>query len=363
MRLAAGRAPGPEYESFVGACLRGAGLRTERLFPDAGRALWTHDGSDRPALLFVAHCGPEGGPLAGAGRPASPAAGSGGAHRPPTRPAHHATTAAWLAALTRFRRRRPNGLAVAVLVMEPFKGGRASLVARALNELTRRGVRVDRALVGEPMSRARAADVVCNAGSGRASGVLTVKGTQGHVAYPDRADNPIHRFCRIAAALESTISGAGDGDGALGSVAITAVRAGTGATNVIPGELRAELDLCLAPEAAPRDACRRIEAVLAGHGSEHDLRWDTVLDPFLTGSGALLKAVVEAIEEEDRVRPRVEHARARTVSSGVAASISQVLAVGAVASAADTDIAASAADLERLSRIYEGVLERLRSAP
>jgi succinyl-diaminopimelate desuccinylase len=226
--------------------------------------------------------------------------------------------------------------------------------------LREQGMIPDWCLVGEPSSGTTLGDVVRNGRRGSLNGSLRVRGVQGHVAYPERADNPIHRAAPALAALAAETWDLGNAHFPPTSFQISNIAAGEGVTNVIPGELRALFNFRFSTAVTAAQLRTRTEAILDRHGLDYDLDWQLSGEPFLTPVGDLVNAAVGAIH--DRTGTHTELSTGGGTSDGrfIAPLGTQVVELGLRnASIHKIDEQAAVADLELLSDIYRDVLERL----
>ena len=155
---------------------------------------------------------------------------------------------------------------------------------------------IDWCLVGEPSSSAHLGDVIKNGRRGSLGAVLTVRGVQGHIAYPQLADNPIHRAMPALQALTAEPWDEGNEFFPPTSLQISNINGGTGATNVIPGSLQVQFNFRFSTEVTDSILRQRTEAILDAHGLDYELQWSLSGQPFLTASGALVAAAVSSIE-------------------------------------------------------------------
>ncbi len=189
-------------------------------------------------------------------------------------------------------------------------------------------------------------------------------GVQGHVAYPERADNPIHRAAPALADLAVEIWDRGNAYFPPTSFQISNLAAGEGVTNVIPGELRALFNFRFSTAVTAAQLQTRTEAILDRHGLNYDLDWQLSGEPFLTPTGDLVNAVVGAIH--DRTGTRTELSTGGGTSDGrfIAPLGTQVVELGVInASIHKVDEQVTIVDLELLSGVYRDLLERLLLPP
>ena len=186
---------------------------------------------------------------------------------------------------------------IALLITSDEEGPSADGTVQVVKWLTERGEAIDWCLVGEPSSSEKIGDVVRNGRRGSLNGTVTIKGIQGHVAYPQQARNPIHQFGRLLAEMDREVWDEGNEYFPATSFQVSNVRAGTGADNVIPGELQATFNFRYCTEVTREQLEARVEEMLDRHGIERSLTWRHSGGPFLTRPGALLEAVTASVQE------------------------------------------------------------------
>ncbi|MDR5867181.1 succinyl-diaminopimelate desuccinylase [Halomonas koreensis] len=220
--------------------------------------------------------------------------------------------------------------------------------------------RLDYCIVGEPSSTEYLGDVIKNGRRGSLGGVLHVRGVQGHVAYPHLARNPIHQ---VAPALDALVREHWDGGNAFfpaTSFQVSNIRSGTGATNVIPGEVEVVFNFRYSTELDHETLKRRTEAILAAHELDFHIDWTLNGEPFLTAQGELVDAAVGGVEDALGHRPALSTAGGTSDGRFIATLGSQVVELGP---RNDTihkvNERVRAADLDDLSRVYETILARL----
>ncbi|PSJ22929.1 succinyl-diaminopimelate desuccinylase [Halomonas sp. ND22Bw] len=220
--------------------------------------------------------------------------------------------------------------------------------------------RLDYCIVGEPSSTDRLGDVIKNGRRGSLGGVLHVRGVQGHVAYPHMARNPIHE---VAPALDALVREHWDGGNAFfpaTSFQVSNIRSGTGATNVIPGEVEVVFNFRYSTALTHETLRQRTEAILEAHGLDFHIDWTLNGEPFLTSEGALVEAAVGGVEDVMGHRPELSTAGGTSDGRFIATLGSQVVELGP---RNDTihkvNERVRAADLDDLSQVYEAIMTRL----
>lgn len=249
---------------------------------------------------------------------------------------------------------------IAFLITSDEEGPAVNGTVKVVQWLGERGERIRWCLVGEPSSSTRLGDVVRNGRRGSLGGVLTVRGVQGHVAYPELARNPIHLAAPALAALAAETWDHGNDFFPATSFQISNIRGGTGATNVIPGELEVSFNFRFSTESNEASLKARTEALLKRHGLEFAIAWTLSGLPFLTEPGELVDATVEAIRAETGAAPTLSTGGGTSDGRFIAPTGAQVIELGPVnATIHKLDECVRADDLDGLSRIYERILERL----
>jgi succinyl-diaminopimelate desuccinylase len=220
--------------------------------------------------------------------------------------------------------------------------------------------RLDWCLVGEPSSTASLGDAVKIGRRGSLSGALTVNGVQGHVAYPDKAVNPIHRFAPVLQELAARRWDEGSADFPPTSFQVSNIAAGTGANNVIPGSLSVSFNLRFSTAWTSEALRAEVEGVLRKYGLDFDLRWHVSGEPFLTPPGTLRTAVCEELLE--RLGRMPEESTVGGTSDGrfiapLGAEVVELGPVNATIHKVDECVAVDA--IESLAGIYAGIAARL----
>jgi succinyl-diaminopimelate desuccinylase len=255
---------------------------------------------------------------------------------------------------------------LAFLVTSDEEGPSVDGTVRVVEALQARGERLDCCVVGEPTCVERLGDTIKNGRRGSLSARLHVLGVQGHVAYPQLARNPIHVAAPALAELAATSWDAGNDHFPPTTFQISNLHAGTGATNVIPGEAVVDFNFRFSTESTPESLKDRVGAILARHGVEHRIAWTLGGSPFLTRPGSLSEALCGAIRDETAQggAPRVEPALSTTggTSDGrfIARICPQVVEFGPVnATIHKIDEHVAIEDVPRLKNIYRRTMERL----
>ncbi|CFR07848.1 MULTISPECIES: succinyl-diaminopimelate desuccinylase [Yersinia] len=231
---------------------------------------------------------------------------------------------------------------------------------KVVNALMARNERLDYCLVGEPSSTDKVGDVVKNGRRGSITANLRIHGIQGHVAYPHLADNPVHRAMPALNELVATQWDEGNEFFPATSMQIANIHAGTGSNNVIPGELYVQFNFRFSTELTDSMIRQRVEALLTRHQLKYTLEWVLSGQPFLTSRGALVDAVINAVEHYAEITPQLLTTGGTSDGRFIALMGAQVVELGPVnATIHKVNECVHAADLQLLSRMYQRIMEQL----
>jgi succinyl-diaminopimelate desuccinylase len=328
------------------------------------RNLWLRRGADGPLLAFAGHTDvvPPGPEQAWTSPPFEPTLrdghlyGRGAADM-------KGSIAAFVTACEQLLRGgfEPDG-GIALLITSDEEGPSVEGTVHVMRTLQQRGEHIDWCLVGEPSSRRVLGDVVRVGRRGSLNGSLHLHGVQGHVAYPEQADNPIHAFADIAAELQATCWDRGNDYFPATSFQFSNLQAGTGVDNVIPGALHARFNFRYCTESTRESLQQRVRDCLDRHGARYELEWSHSGAPFLTRPGPLVDAVSAAIEAFTGRAPECNTGGGTSDGRFIAPTGTQVVELGPVnATIHQVDECVQVDDLAALSAIYAGVVERLLS--
>ena len=249
---------------------------------------------------------------------------------------------------------------IGFLITSDEEGPAADGTVRVVQHLQDQGKAIDWCLVGEPSSSSALGDVIKNGRRGSLGAVLTIKGVQGHIAYPHLADNPIHRALPALHALASETWDQGNEFFPPTSLQISNINGGTGATNVIPGTVEVQFNFRFSTEVTEQQLRQRTQDILQAEQLEYELQWHLSGQPFLTPSGALVEAAVEAIRDVTGLQTQLSTAGGTSDGRFIAPTGAQVVELGPInATIHKLDEEVLVADLPRLAAIYKGILERL----
>jgi succinyl-diaminopimelate desuccinylase len=251
---------------------------------------------------------------------------------------------------------------IALLFTSDEEGPALDGTVKVCEALTARGEKLDWCIVGEPTSVERTGDMIKNGRRGTMSGKLTVKGIQGHIAYPQLALNPIHTFAPVMAELAQKVWDKGNEFFQPTSWQISNIHAGTGAGNVIPGECVVDFNFRFSTESTVEALQKGVEEVLVRNKLNYELKWIIGGLPFLTKPGDLVHAVQNAIADETGIQTQLSTTGGTSDGRFMAQICPQVIELGppnATIHKIDEHIALT--DIEPLKNIYRRVLERLHS--
>ena len=269
--------------------------------------------------------------------------------------------AAMLTASEAFVKRHPNHRGtLAFLITSDEEGPSVDGTRRVVEVLKERNERIDWCLVGEPSSEMVLGDTIKIGRRGSLSGRLTVHGVQGHIAYPQLADNPVHAIAPVLAELASREWDPGNAHFQPTSFQVSNISAGTGAPNVIPGELRARFNLRFSTEQTVEKLQAIVEGILRRHGVKYSLEWFISGYPFLTEPGVLSQAAMRAVHEQLKVLPKLSTGGGTSDGRFIAPMGAQVIELGVVNETIHkVNECVRVADVEALHHLYERTLELL----
>ena len=249
---------------------------------------------------------------------------------------------------------------IAFLITSDEEGPSVDGTRRVAELLSERGERIDWCVVGEPSSETSVGDTIKVGRRGSLSGRLTVHGVQGHVAYPQLAENPVHSFTPALAELIARKWDDGTEHFPPTSFQISNLSAGSGAPNVIPGELKARFNLRYSPVQTLAGLKATVEEILRRHAVRHSLEWFVSGEPFYTPPGLLSRAVGAAVAEVRGVEPRLSASGGTSDGRFLAPLGAQVVELGVVnASIHKVNECVAVTDIDALHRMYFNVLRNL----
>lgn len=249
---------------------------------------------------------------------------------------------------------------LAFLITSDEEASGTNGTVKVVERLMARNERLDYCLVGEPSSSEIVGDVVKNGRRGSITANLTVHGVQGHVAYPQLADNPVHRAMPALNELVATEWDQGNAFFPATSMQIANIQAGTGSNNVIPGELFVQFNFRFSTELTDSLIQQRVAELLDRHQLRYTIEWKLSGQPFLTSRGKLVDAVVNAVTHYNEIKPQLQTSGGTSDGRFIARMGSQVVELGPVnATIHKINECVKASDLQMLSRMYQRIMEQL----
>ena len=350
---------------LIAARLAPLGFVCERIDGGGVSNLWARRGSAAPLVVFAGHTDvvPTGPLDAWASNPFEPTErdgmlfGRGAADM-------KSSLAAFVTAIEAFVAAHPDHAgSIALLLTSDEEGDATHGTTLVVETLKARGETLDYCIVGEPTSSATLGDTIKNGRRGSLSGKLTVKGVQGHIAYPQLAKNPIHLAAPALAELAAEVWDEGNEYFPPTSWQMSNIKAGTGATNVIPGTLEVMFNFRFATVHTAEALKARVHAILDRHGLDYDLAWTLGGKPFLTPRGTLVAALEGAIRDTLAITPELSTTGGTSDGRFIAEICPQVAEFGPVNATIHKLNECIAVDaIEPLSAIYRRTLENLLTA-
>lgn len=323
---------------------------------------WAERGDEGPILVFAGHTDvvPPGPTNRWSSPPFEPALrdgllfGRGSADM-------KGSLAAMLIACEDFVAEHPNHAGrIGFLITSDEEGPAVDGTIKVLDYLRNRGESIDWCVVGEPASSTTLGDAIKNGRRGSLGATLTVRGVQGHIAYPHLADNPIHRLLPALHDLTSEVWDEGNAFFPATSMQVSNISGGNGVTNIIPGEVVVVFNFRFSTEVSDDELRQRTESILQSHGLDYAIEWNLSGQPFLTPDGKLLDACIASVLEITGKAPELSTAGGTSDGRFIAPTGAQVVEVGPVnATIHKIDEQVLASDLPRLAAIYKGILNRL----
>ena len=269
--------------------------------------------------------------------------------------------AAMCVAVERFINQHPeHSGSIALLITSDEEGPAVDGTVKVIDTLQARGENIDWCLVGEPSSSDHVGDVVKNGRRGSLGARLLIHGKQGHVAYPDLADNPIHKAAFALAELTNTQWDEGNEFFPATGLQISNIHAGVGATNVIPGELEVLFNFRYSTAVTDTDLRYRTEDILKRHNLDYTLEWTHSGKPFLTESGKLVTAIHDAIFAISGIKTQLSTAGGTSDGRFIAPTGAEIVELGPLnATIHQANEHVGVAELETLGKYYEKILMNL----
>lgn len=324
--------------------------------------LWARRGTQQPLLVFAGHTDvvPTGPVAQWQSAPFTPTQRDGKLYG---RGAADMKTsiAAFVVATEEFVTAHPDHHgSIGFLITSDEEGPATDGTVVVCNQLKARGEQLDYCIVGEPTSTGKLGDTIKNGRRGTMSGKLTIKGVQGHIAYPHLAKNPIHLFAPAMSELVAEIWDEGNEYYLPTSWQISNIHAGTGASNVIPGEAVIDFNFRFSTASTAEGLQQRVHAILDKHGLAYELKWTVGGYPFLTPKGTLSDALADAIRSETGLETELSTTGGTSDGRFIAKICPQVVEFGPPnASIHKIDEHIALADIDPLKNIYRRTLENL----
>ena len=342
--------------------LRAIGFTVEPMPFGQTQNLWARRGNGTPLVCFAGHTDvvPPGPAEAWTSPPFQPAERDGKLYG---RGAADMKTgiACFITACERFVAQYPQfSGSLALLITSDEEGDGKDGTVRVVETLSARGEHIDYCIVGEPTAERELGDTIKNGRRGSLSGSLTIRGKQGHIAYPHLAANPVHLAAPALSELTAEHWDNGNAYFPPTGFQISNIHAGTGATNVIPGELSVQFNFRFSTESDAESLQRRMEAILDKHHLQYSLQWQLSGQPFLTETGHLTQAAQAAIAEECGIQAALSTSGGTSDGRFIKAIARELIELGPVnESIHQIDEHVELAAIPRLSSVYENILRRL----
>jgi len=348
-----------DCQALLAARLEKIGFYCEHLRYEEVDNLWARRGSVAPLFVFAGHTDvvPPGPLDAWQSEPFEPVTRDGYLYG---RGAcdMKGSIAAMITACERFLELHPaHPGSIALLLTSDEEGPAVNGTVKVIEHLERNGTKIDWCLVGEPSSRQQVGDMVKIGRRGSLNGILKIHGRQGHVAYPKLAENPIHSAAPAIAELAVTEWDSGNEHFPPTTFQISNIKAGTGAENVIPGDLDIRFNLRFSTESSPDSLRAQIEELLSRHGLRYEIKWKLSGKPFYTRPGELVNATCTAIREVTGLTTELSTGGGTSDGRFIAPTGAQVVELGpANATIHQVNECVKIEHLEKLSLIYEKIL-------
>jgi len=349
-------------QEFLAERLARLGFAIEPVRRGEVRNLWARHGEARPLLCFLGHTDvvPTGPIEKWASDPFVPTERDGklfgrGAADMKT------SIAAFVVAVEGFLARHPSPLgSIALLITSDEEGPAIDGTSKVVELLKKRGERIDYCLVGEPTCVSRLGDTIKNGRRGSLSGTLRVRGVQGHVAYPHLAKNPVHLAAPALTELAATEWDRGNEYFPSTTWQISNIHGGTGAANVIPGEVEILFNFRFSTASPPEALKARVGSILDRHGLDYELDWSLSGTPYLTPRGKLVETLSAAIRDVTGAAPELSTTGGTSDGRFVAEFCPEVVEFGPVnASIHKLNEHVDLSAIESLREIYQNLLGRL----
>jgi succinyl-diaminopimelate desuccinylase len=351
-----------DCQSLLADRLAPLGFIAEQMNFGEVKNLWLRKGTEAPVFVFAGHTdvvptGPESNwshPPFEAGIHDDVLYGRGSADM-------KGSIAAMVTACERFVKQHPDHKgSIAFLITSDEEGPAIDGTVKVVETLEARNDKMDWCLVGEPTSTSTVGDVIKNGRRGSLGAKLVVRGKQGHVAYPHLSINPIHRLAPALAELTAMEWDQGNEFFPPTTFQVSNINGGTGATNVIPGDVELLFNFRFSTEVTADELSQQVETVLNRHGLEYDIEWALSGNPFLTPEGDLVDAMVAGIKEVMDIDTELSTSGGTSDGRFIAPTGAQVVELGPLnATIHQVDERVHVSELDNLSSIYEAILKNL----
>ncbi|MCK5726828.1 MAG: succinyl-diaminopimelate desuccinylase [Thiotrichaceae bacterium] len=349
-------------QDLLSNLLEPAGFNTEAMHSNDVKNVWIRRGTEQPVFCFAGHTDvvPTGPIENWDSHPFKPEQRNGLLYGRGTADMK-GSIAAMTIAVKRFIVDYPDHQgSIAFLITSDEEGPATDGTIQVVNTLEARNEKIKWCLVGEPSSSQQLGDVIKNGRRGSLGCNLTIIGKQGHVAYPQLASNPIHLATPFMAELNEMQWDEGNAFFPPTTFQISNINAGTGATNVIPGELDMVFNFRFSTEVTAIELQQQVEALLEKHQLDYRIEWNLSGEPFLTAKGELVAAAVSAIKQETGINPELSTSGGTSDGRFIAPTGAQVLELGPLnATIHQVNECVSINDLETLEKIYYQMLIEL----
>jgi succinyl-diaminopimelate desuccinylase len=349
-------------QQLIAERLAPLGFQAEYLNFEEVENLWLRRGSSGPVFCFAGHTDvvPTGPLTAWESAPFQPEIrdgllyGRGAADM-------KGSIAAFVVAAENFVRKHPEHQgSIAMLITSDEEGPSKYGTVKVVETLEARNEKITWCLVGEPSSSKQLGDIIKNGRRGSLNAKLTVHGKQGHVAYPQLADNPIHRVAPALAELAAEVWDHGNEFVPPTSFQISNINSGTGANNVIPGTLEALINFRFSTELTEAEIKQRTESILNKYVTNYYLDWNLSGNPFITGRGKLVDASVKGIKEIVNIETEFSTSGGTSDGRFIAPTGAEVVELGPCnATIHQINECVAVNDLDDLTAIYQRILEHL----
>ena len=348
--------------TIIGERLRRIGFDCEFINRNGVTNLWARRGTASPVFCFAGHTDvvPTGPVESWQSAPFEPTHrdgflfGRGSADM-------KGSLAAFVTASEDFVARNPgHSGSIAFLLTSDEEGDATDGTVAVIDALAARGETIDYCIVGEPTAVSRLGDTVKNGRRGSLTGKLTVRGIQGHIAYPHLAKNPIHLAAPAIAELASTVWDEGNEYFPPTTWQISNIHGGTGASNVIPGHVDIQFNFRFSTASTPEGLKATVDEILTRHGLDYSIAWTLGAKPFLTGKGDLVDSAIAAIRDVAGIETELSTTGGTSDGRFIADICPQVIEIGPVnATIHKIDECVEIAALQQLSSIYRHILDQL----